>query len=45
MVRPIYKELLEKETVIKKLERTAFDQARMIKELDDELELLQKEAE
>ena len=45
MVGPIDKELLGKEAAIEKLERTTFDKAKMIKELEDELEVLQREAE
>ena len=40
MVGPIDKELLGKETVIKKLERTTFEYAIMIKLLEADLELL-----
>ena len=40
MVGPIDKELLEKEEAINKLERIMFEQARMIKELEAELEVL-----
>ena len=40
MVGPIDKEILGKEAAIKKLKRTTFEQARMIKELKAELELL-----
>ena len=36
MVGPIDKELLRKEVAIDKLERTTFDQAMMIKELEAE---------
>ena len=39
------KELLGKEAVIEKLERTTFEQARTIKELEAELKVLQREAE
>ena len=42
MVGPIDKELLGKEAAINKLEKTTFDQARMIKELEDEIGLLQR---
>ena len=42
---PIDKEILGKESVIKKLERTTFDQAMMIKELEAEFEVLQTEAQ
>ena len=42
---PIDKELLGKESVIKKLKRTMFDQAMMIKELEAEFEVLQTEAQ
>ena len=45
MVGPIDKELLRKEVAIDKLERTTFDQAMMIKELEAEFELLQTEAQ
>ena len=45
MVGPIEKELLKKETVIEELERMRFDQASMIKELEAELEVFQREAE
>ena len=42
---PIDKEILGKESVIKKLKRTMFDQAMMIKELEAEFEVLQTEAQ
>ena len=45
MVGPIDKELLGKEAVIDKLEITTFDQARMIKEQEVELEVLQREVD
>ena len=45
MVGPIDKEILGKEAAIKKLKRTTFEQARMIKELEAELDLLQREVE
>ena len=45
MAGPIDKELLGKEAVIEKLERTTFEQARTIKELEAELKVLQREAE
>ena len=44
MVGPINKELLGKETAIKKLEITMFEKARMINVLEAELEVLQREA-
>ena len=45
MVGPIGKELLDKEVDIDNLERTTFEQVRMIKEQEAELEVLQREAE
>ena len=42
---PIDKELLGKEAAIDKLERATFEQARMVKEQEAELEVLQREAE
>ena len=45
VVGTIDKELLGKETEIDKLEITKFEQARMIKELDSEIELLYRKAE
>ena len=45
MVGPIDKELLGKYAAIKKLEITAFEQARMIKELKSEIKVFQKEEE
>ena len=44
VVGPIDKELLGMEEYIKKLEITAFDWARIIKELESNIELLQREA-
>ena len=41
---PIDKELLGKEAAIDKLEITLFEQARMIKELEAELGVFQREA-
>ena len=43
-VGPIDKELLRKEAAIKKLERTTFEQVRMIKEMEAKFEVLQREA-
>ena len=45
VVGPIDKELLGKEAAIKKLERTKFEKARMIKELEAEIEVLQRGGE
>ena len=45
MVGPIDKELLGKEAAIDKYERTTFEQARTIKEQENELEVFQREAE
>ena len=44
VVGPIDKELLRKEAAIKKLERTTFEQVRMIKEMEAMFEVLQREA-
>ena len=44
VVGPIDREILRKEVEINKLERTTFDQASMIKELEAELKVLQREA-
>ena len=44
VVGTIYKELLGKEAAIHELERTTFEKARMIKELEADLEVLQREA-
>ena len=41
----INKELLGKEAAINKLERTMFEQARMIKEQDTKIKVLQREVE
>ena len=45
MVGPIDKEHLGKEAAIKKSEITTFEQARMIKEMESKLEVLQRESE
>ena len=42
---PIDKELMGNEATIEKSERTTFEQARIIKELEAELEVLQREAD
>ena len=42
---PIDKELMGNEAKIEKSERTTFEQARIIKELEAELEVLQREAD